>query len=70
LLEEEGQRTDYDSRDGYDQMDMELRDIVYAYPWPQEHRIYRDILRKHGRRGTLLLTIDTREGNHVGRVKP
>ncbi len=53
-----------DGESGYDELDMELRDfdVVYAYPWPDEHDLYRDIMRQCGRRNSLLLTYDAHEG--------
>jgi hypothetical protein len=53
-----------DGQAAYDQLDMELRDfdVVYAYPWPDEHHLYRDIMRQCGRQNSLLLTYDAHEG--------
>lgn len=69
---DDGTRTDFEAADGYDQLDMRLADfdIVYAYPWPDEHAVFADILRGHGRPEGWLLTYDVREGMQRKRVKP
>jgi hypothetical protein len=61
-----------DGESGYHELDMELRDfdLVYAYPWPDEHDLCRDIMRQCGRRNSLLLTYDTREGMSLKRRVP
>ena len=66
---EEVNRTVIDVAAGYAELDMELRDfdLVYAYPWPDEHTLYRNIMRDCGRRGALLLTYDVREGMELTR---
>ena len=45
-------RTIIDTPSAYDELDMELRDfdLIYAYPWPDEHTLYHSIMRKFGRR--------------------
>lgn len=70
-MDDDGTRTDFESPDGYSEFDMRLADfdLVYAYPWPQEQRIFSDILRKHGRPGGILMTFDVREGMAVKRLK-
>lgn len=57
-------RTETDSRAAYDELDMQLEDfdLVYAYPWPDEHGLYLDILRQHCTKETLFLCYDAREG--------
>jgi len=57
-------RTIVDIPSAYDELDMELRDfdLVYAYPWPDEHILFRNIMRRFGRRGAMLLSYDSREG--------
>lgn len=57
-------RTDTDSRAGYDELDMEPVDfdLIYAYPWPDEHDFFVDILQKCARRSALFLSYDAREG--------
>ena len=63
-------RTNFDERAGYDELDMELRDfdLVYAYPWPDEHGLYLDIMRSCGNRRALFLTYDAREGVRLCRM--
>ncbi len=70
-LDDDGCRTDFDAGDGYGELDMRLDDfdIVYAYPWPHEHRIFCDILRKHGRPGMLFLSYDVHEGMQLKRIR-
>jgi hypothetical protein len=66
---EDGLRTDFDASDGYDELGMDLQDfdIVYAYPWPDEHSVFRDIMKRHGADRGLFLTFDVREGTSVFR---
>jgi hypothetical protein len=68
---EDGTRTDFDAPDGYDQFDMRLSDfdVVYAYPWPDEHAVFADMLRGRGRPGGLFLTYDVREGMQRKRIR-
>ena len=51
----------------YDELDMELQDfdLIYAYPWPDEHTLYHNIIRGYGRSDALLLSYDAREGVEV-----
>jgi hypothetical protein len=53
----------------YGQMGRELRDfdLVYAYPWPEEHQLYQNVMRKHGGFDSLLLTYDVRRGMELHR---
>jgi hypothetical protein len=57
-------RTIIDAASVYDELEMELQDfdLVYAYPWPDEHTLYHNIMRKCGRRESLFLSYDAREG--------
>ena len=57
-------RTVIDAPSAYDELEMELRDfdLVYAYPWPDEHILYHNIIREFGRSDALLLSYDAREG--------
>lgn len=50
--------------DAYEAIDMELRDfdLVYAYPWPEEHAVFKTIVRKFGSPHTQFLSYDAREG--------
>ena len=58
------QRTLIDAASAYDELDMQLSDfdLVYAYPWPDEHTLYRSIMREFGHAAAMLLTYDAREG--------
>lgn len=66
---EDGLRTDFDASDGYEELGMDLQDfdVVYAYPWPDEHHVFRDIMKLHGADRALLLTFDVREGTALHR---
>jgi hypothetical protein len=61
---EEFQRTVCDAAPAYDELDRELRDfdMVYAYPWPEEHLVFRSIIRRCGAKHAILLCYDAREG--------
>lgn len=67
LMPEEGdefEHTDTDSPSVYDELDLEVRDfdLVYAYPWPDEHSLHHNIMKRFGGDQTLLLTFDECEG--------
>jgi hypothetical protein len=66
---DEVQNTMVDVASAYDELDMELRDfdLVYAYPWPEEHTLFRNIMRGLGRQDAMLLTYDVREGMELTR---
>lgn len=68
-LSTELERTDVAAPAAYDDLDMELRDfdLVYAYPWPGEQRLYRDILRQFGAPHARLLCYDAQEGMSLHR---
>ncbi|MGV3482962.1 MAG: hypothetical protein ACO1RT_00945 [Planctomycetaceae bacterium] len=61
---EEFQRTVCDAVPAYDELDMQLCDfdLVYAYPWPEEHLVFRSIMRRCGARRAVLVCYDAREG--------
>jgi len=63
-------RTETDSRAAYDELDMQPHDfdLVYAYPWPDEHGLYLDIIRNHGGKNTLFMSFDAREGVSLTRI--
>jgi hypothetical protein len=63
-------RTETDSRDAYDQFDLQLPDfdLVYAYPWPEEFGLFLDIMRQCGGENALFLSYDTREGVTLTRL--
>lgn len=69
-FEDEFFKTIIDDRDGYDELDMELRDfdLVYGYPWPGERLFFLDIMNQFGRPGSLFMTFDVREGIIVERI--
>ena len=62
-------RTVIDAPSAYDELDIKLTDfdLVYAYPWPDEHILYHNIMRNFGRKGAMLLTYDAREGMELVR---
>ena len=66
---DEFQRSFVDIGSAYDELDMELRDfdIVYAYPWPDEHSLFHSIMRQFGCQNALLLSYDVRDGMEVTR---
>ena len=57
-------RTVEHTEPAYDGMDMELRDfdLVYAYPWPDEHGFHFSIMRQFASPRAMLMTYDGREG--------
>ena len=61
---DESCRTEVAVEPGYDDLDMELRDfdLVYAYPWPDDHPMYQDIMRQCAGVDALFLSYDAREG--------
>ena len=61
-------RTDVDS--AYLALDMELRDfdLVYAYPWPEEYNLFRNIVKTCGNPQGLFMSFDVREGLKLERM--
>lgn len=61
---EDVDRTEVDSPAAYYLLDMEIRDfdIVYAYPWPDEHQFFHAIFQQYGRPDARFATYDSREG--------
>ena len=61
---DESLKTEIDVASAYDKFDLELRDfdLIYAYPWPDEHTLYHNILRQFGGDHAMLLSYDAREG--------
>jgi hypothetical protein len=57
-------RTDTNTASAYDEFDLQLNhfDLVYAYPWPKEQTLYRNIMQDCGRKDAMLLTYDIRAG--------
>lgn len=64
-------RTETDSRAAYDELDMQIDDfdLIYAYPWPDEHGLYLDIVRQHCGEKTLYLSYDAREGVSLTEIR-
>ena len=64
-------RTMIDLEPAYPELDMELRDfdLVFAYPWPTEHTLYRRIMREFGGKHSLLLSYDARDGMALNRCR-
>lgn len=62
-------RTIIEAESAYGALAMEISDfdLVYAYPWPDELALYHRIIRKFGRRGSMLLTYDARAGMKLAR---
>lgn len=60
-------RTVVDEVAAYEHLDRNLDefDLVYAYPWPDEHELYRHILREFGQSDVKFLTYDAREGMSI-----
>lgn len=50
-----------------DELDLELSDfdLIFAYPWPGEEDWLGELMRRHARSGSLLLTYDVAEGFRV-----
>lgn len=53
----------------YERMGKKLSDfdLVYAYPWPEEHQLYQNVMRKYGGPDSLFLTYDVRRGVELHR---
>lgn len=58
-----------DVPDGYADLDMDLRDfdLIYAYPWPDEHGLFHNIIREFGSPHATLISYDAREGTDIVR---
>ena len=63
-------RSSIGAADAYDQLGMEISDfdLIYAYPWPDEHPLLHAIIRQFGRPDTTLITYDACEGVAMIRV--
>lgn len=61
---DEFHRTETSDPDAYAALDMELCDfdLIYAYPWPEEHTVFRSIVRRYAAPHALYLRFDVREG--------
>lgn len=61
---DEADRTAIKIPAAYGDLDMELRDfdLVFVFPWPDEHQLCRNIMRQCGREDSLLISYDACEG--------
>ena len=61
---EESYCTAIDEFSAYEELEMDLDDfdLVYAYPWPTEHELYRNIVKQFASPHCQLLIYDAREG--------
>lgn len=57
-------RTTIHGTAAYEEMGKQLSefDLVYAYPWPEEHQLLRNVMQECGRDDTLFLTYDVLQG--------
>lgn len=55
----------------YEELDMELVDfdLVYAYPWPDELTLFKNIMRACGAPQSLFLSYDAREGVALAKIR-
>jgi hypothetical protein len=62
-------RTALQGAPAYEQLGRKLSDfdLVYAYPWPEEHQLYQNVMRKYGGPNSLFLTYDVRRGMELHR---
>ena len=69
---DESIRTIIDAASGYEQLELELQDfeLIYVYPWPDEHTLCHNIIRQFGHPNALLLSYDAREGMNLKRFAP
>ena len=53
----------------YERMGRKLSnfDLVYAYPWPEEHQLYQNVMRECGAPNCAFLTYDVRRGMELHR---
>lgn len=64
---DEVSKTIIDMPCAYNELEMKLRDfdLVYAYPWPEEHTFYHNIMRQFARKDTLMLSHDALAGTQL-----
>lgn len=62
-------RTPLHTPAAYEGMGRKLSDfdLVYAYPWPEEHQLYRNVMHEFGAPNSLFLTYDVRRGMELYR---
>lgn len=70
----EGDQTDgtvLGDQSAYEELDMELVDfdLVYAYPWPDELTLFKNIIRSCGAPQSLFLSYDAREGAALAKIR-
>ena len=55
----------------FDELGLELSDfdLVFAYPWPGDEDWLGELIRRHARADTILLTYDASEGFQVSQTK-
>lgn len=65
--DEDVDRTEVDAAAAYYLLDLEIRDfdLVYAYPWPDEHGLFTSIFRQFCQPSATFVTYDAREGIRV-----
>lgn len=68
-LEDLETRTVLGHPDAYDKLGLDLDDfdLVFAYPWPTEEELYREIFRRGADYGAILLTWSHQEGMRAHR---
>ncbi len=64
-------RTETNDLDAYGEFKMDLGDfdLIYAYPWPEEHAVFRSIVRRCAAPHALYLRYDAREGLSLTRSR-
>ena len=57
-------RTVLQSDDAYDRLERDLDefDVVFAYPWPEEEALYRQLFVRHAAEGAVLVTYGQLDG--------
>jgi hypothetical protein len=62
-------RTPLHTPAAYERMGRKLSDfdLVYAYPWPEEHQLYQNVMHEFGAPNSVLLTYDVQRGMELHR---
>jgi hypothetical protein len=57
-------RTVLQSDDAYDRLERDLDefDVVFAYPWPEEEKLYRKLFLRHAAEGAVLVVYGQLDG--------
>jgi len=52
------------SDDAYDRLERDLDefDVVFAYPWPEEEKLYRKLFLRHAAEGAVLVVYGQLDG--------